>query len=141
MQLENLRMAKKVECLITVSPDINTENVFIPPMLLQPFIENSFKHAFYQIDSPKVEIEVSMKDDMLSCTVTDNGRGRKIQGLEAEARENRKSLGMTVTRERLEIITKIKRAKAYFTFEDLMDSQQNALGTRVLLFVPSSFAF
>lgn len=142
MQLENLRMQKKVECTIEVSSEINTENVLIPPMLLQPFIENSFKHAFHGINSPKLEIQISLQDEMLHFTVTDNGKGRvNVHKAETETKEKRQSLGMTVTRERLDIISKIKRSKAYFAFEDLIDIQQKSAGTRVLLTVPATFAF
>ena len=142
MQLENLRMKNKVECTITVSPEIDVENVLIPPLLLQPFIENSFKHAFQGIEAPKLEIKITMKDEMLQCTVSDNGKGRQNAGKpEAETNDKRKSLGITVTRERLDIISKLKRSKAYFVFDDLMNGNQQSAGTSVMLIVPGTFAF
>lgn len=142
IQLENLRMEKKVACKIEIAPEVNTENVLIPPMLLQPFIENAFKHAFQGIAAPKLEINIDLKDEMLLCTITDNGIGRNSeQKIKTETKEKRQSFGMTVTGERLDIISKIKKSKAYFAFEDLIDNQQKAAGTRVMLSVPASFAF
>lgn len=142
MQLENLRMQNKVKCNIHVSPEIDTENTLIPPMLLQPFVENAFKHAFDGIENPQLEIKISLNDEVLHCTVTDNGKGRSTeQKVVTETHEKHQSLGMTVTRERLDIISKIKKTKAYFAFEDLIDSHKKATGTKVLLTVPASFGF
>ncbi|MEP7169946.1 MAG: hypothetical protein ABI855_11300 [Bacteroidota bacterium] len=72
--------------------------------------------------------------------MTDNG-SNKVQEVTADANEKRKSLGMTVTKERLDIISKIKKSKAFFVFDDLLDSNRNVAGTKVQLTVPASFSF
>ncbi|MEP7171060.1 MAG: tetratricopeptide repeat protein, partial [Bacteroidota bacterium] len=123
IQLENMGMKNKVTYTMDIDPEINTEQTMIPPLLLQPFVENSFKHAFSGIAEPKLEVKISLKDNLLHCSVTDNGKGRnKVQEVTAEANEKRKSLGMAVTKERLDIISKIKKSKAFFVFDDLLDS-------------------
>ncbi|HYV92666.1 MAG TPA: tetratricopeptide repeat protein [Chitinophagales bacterium] len=142
IQFENLRVQNKVAYTIDVAPEINTEQILIQPMLLQPFVENAFKHAFNQVEHPKLEINVSMKDEMIHCLVTDNGKGRDYKKeIVFEAKDKVESLGVKVTQERLDIINKIKKSKAYIAFEDLKDVNQKAVGTKIELAVPCSFAF
>ncbi|HYV92667.1 MAG TPA: tetratricopeptide repeat protein [Chitinophagales bacterium] len=142
IQLENLRMENKVVNTMDVSPEINTEEILIQPMLMQPFVENAFKHAFNKVENPKLEIKVSMKDEMIHCIVEDNGKGRepRDEGVH-ESKDKIESLGVKVTQERLDIINKIKKSKAYLAFEDLKDVNQKSVGTKVELVVPASFAF
>ncbi len=142
MEMENLRMENPVTVNITWDDKVNPEQVLIQPMLIQPFVENAFKHAFAGIALPKLDIVISLNEPMLRFTITDNGRGRRHkQEVALEGFPVRQSLGLKVTEERLEVISRLKKIRAFFTFEDLKDQENNPTGTRVVMNVPAAFAY
>ena len=142
MEMENLRMERPVTVNITWDDKVNPDQVLIQPMLIQPFVENAFKHAFSGIAGPKLDIVISLDEPMLRVTITDNGRGRRQkQEMALEGTPVRQSLGLKVTEERLEVISRLKKIRAFFTFEDLKDQENNPAGTRVVMKVPAAFAY
>lgn len=76
MDIEKLRFGKDITCTFEIDEQINTQKVFIKPMLIQPIVENAFVHAFdsKSVD-PQIEITFSIVDDYLLCVVKDNGIG------------------------------------------------------------------
>lgn len=74
--LENLRRNNKVTAQIVAADEIDLNELEIPPMLLQPLIENVFIHAFDQhtID-PRLTLDFYLKEDTLICRISDNGKG------------------------------------------------------------------
>ncbi len=63
------------------------EFIFVPPMLLQPFVENSIEHGFAGIDYPgKINIQLQSKEKFIQCTIEDNGKG--LQGNRSEEKES-----------------------------------------------------
>lgn len=136
IELEQLRLRNKFDFNIKVDPKLNPDEVFIPPMLIQPFAENAIKHGLIK-KTEKGNLEITFKKDekMLVCSVIDDGIGRK----EAEANkpEGHRSLGMQVTRERLETINKQFKSNASFNIIDLKDNNGTAKGTRVDIILPS----
>ena len=142
IQLENLRMKIKVAYTINLASDINSEKILIPPMLLQPFVENAFKHAYEGIENPTLEVKIFLQNEMLHCSVIDNGSGRLIkQDTGPELKAKNESLGLRVTLERLDIINKIKKTNAFFSFTDLTNDENRSTGTKVDLALPLSYAF
>ncbi len=76
MDLQKLRSIQKFEYHFHYENMEEDELLFIPPMLLQPFIENSIEHGFAGIDYPgKVDIYLSLEDKFIHCTIEDNGNG------------------------------------------------------------------
>lgn len=112
MQLEAVRMKEKFSYEIIIDGDIDVENTLIPPMILQPFVENSIWHGISQKNgNGKIIISIQKKDDMLNCIVEDNGVG--FDGVVAEEKtETKRSLGMKITKARLELLNKFKKSKA-----------------------------
>jgi len=75
--LENARFNNRVEITYTIDPQLSLSQVEIPTMILQPFVENTFVHAFTDVsEAPKLDIAIAKVDhDKYSCTITDNGIG------------------------------------------------------------------
>jgi tetratricopeptide (TPR) repeat protein len=144
LDLEKLRCNDVFDYRIIVAEDINEEEVMIPPMIVQPYVENAIWHGLvHKSGKGLLEIAVSLKGKTLTCTVTDNGIGRKkaIEIKEKKGQTHR-SMGMKVTEGRIDLIRKINNTKeADVNITDLEDEAGKALGTQVILILPVEFIF
>ena len=110
MQLESMRMDNKFSYEIKVDSNIDQENTLIPPLILQPFVENSIWHGIVKKEgSGNILIHIQKEGAMINCIVEDNGVGMQAEGTE---NTERKQLGMKLTRARIDIINKLKKANA-----------------------------
>lgn len=118
MQLEAKRLNNKFTHHISVADDIDQENTLVPPMLLQPFVENSIWHGFAnKQDGGQINISIRKENNMLYCSIDDNGAGRlKTDNTTPIAKK--KSLGMKITRERIHLLKKRKGSNALVNLTD-----------------------
>jgi len=138
MQLESLRMNNKFTYEIKVSEDIDIENTLVPPLLLQPFVENSIWHGIAtKQGAGKILIKIEKENEMIKCIIEDDGIGRARSGIlkEETGSAAKNSLGMKITRARIEIINKLKKSKAGVELSDLSE------GTKVELKLPLELSF
>jgi ligand-binding sensor domain-containing protein len=141
MQMESLRFKNKFDYSVTVCGEINTASIVIPPMLIQPFVENAIWHGLMHKqdgDPGKVEINICLEERLLKFSVQDNGIGRnKAEELKMQKTGNRKrSMGMQITGDRIEMINKLYGTDTKVKIIDLFDENNNATGTRVELEIP-----
>lgn len=138
MQLESQRLMDPFTYQIKVDDDIDAEAVKIPPLILQPFIENAIWHGLqYKEEAGYIHIHIRKQNDMLLCMVEDNGVGRVMsKALRTPVFMKRESLGMKLTEERLRIVSQLKKIRAYFNVADLWTTDNKPGGTRVELFLP-----
>ena len=137
MELEKLRLANKFNFTISVDDKIDTQFEQIPPMLIQPYVENAIWHGIsHKKDNGLIKITFKLvNENMLKCEIEDDGIGRK-KALEMNKDTNKKtSMGMNITKERLEIINSLKNSKLNITIIDL-ENNNVAKGTRIELFIP-----
>lgn len=134
IELEKLRFRDGFKYAMNVSDDLETENICIPPMVIQPFVENAIWHGFKNNEREN-SFYVSMRkiDGQLSIQVSDNGVGR----VEADSRQknDHRSYGTDITAERINHFANddLKR----ITYKDLTDDENGeALGTVVTLLIP-----
>ena len=124
---------------ITVDENIEKDYVKIPPMLLQPFIENAIKHGLKYIEGKRglIEVKFSEKNNLLECSVTDNGIGRvKAEELNKTSKETyHKSTALIVTQERLDLMKDGENIQS-LEIIDLHDEHKNAIGTKVIIRIP-----
>ena len=133
IEIEALRLGSKLHYTMLVSEDIDKENTLIPPLILQPFIENSIWHGIApKEDAGHIMIEVKQKDDKLICTVDDDGVGRKKIDLTSNESN---SLGVKITKNRLDIINQMHKVKGAFKMID------KDVGLRVELTLPLEHQF
>src|SRR6185436_391332 len=107
-------------------PEIDPDNTLIPPMLLQPIVENSIWHGLAPKDQPgKIIIRIRKQNETIQCEVEDDGIGRKI--LPSVNKESKsESFGLKIIAERLAIISQIKKIKTHLTFRDLNGSENSS---------------
>jgi ligand-binding sensor domain-containing protein len=137
LELEVMRFDKKFEYTIDIEPSIDQNYDRIPSMLIQPYVENAIIHGLLPKESAgRIVISLRRQDHMLLCTIEDNGIGREKS---KEFRKNRvqqhKSMGMSITKERLSILNSSLNSKLNAEILDLYEGGQPA-GTKVLLYIP-----
>ena len=142
MQLESLRFENRFQYCIEVDPGIDKENTLIPPLMLQPFAENAIMHGIKDKEDGLIKINIHAENDnMLRCIVEDNGAGRETPAVAEENNRKRKSLGLKIMQERLNIINQLKKAKAAVNIFDLKDAENKPGGLRIELLLPLQLAF
>ena len=86
---------------------MNAENLFIPPMIIQPYIENAILHGIMPLSDRrgKLEVKFSKNGSVLKCIIDDNGIGRKkAKEIKERKQLSHQSMGMTVTQDRIDIL-------------------------------------
>jgi len=135
LDMERLRFKDSFDYSITFLNTIESDNIFIPPLLLQPFCENAIWHGLMQKeDQGRLDIELSMQNNILNCTITDNGIGReRAEEMKSKSAEKEKSMGLKITAERLALLNRGKGVHTFYEIEDLLGENGNAAGTKVNL--------
>ncbi len=133
MDIERLRFDNKFDYTIEVDKDIDDEFMEIPPMIIQPFVENAILHGIVHSPDPgHIKLELQLHKNFIYCIVEDNGVGRKkAEEIRESSGIKRKSRGMLITRERLEILNKQNKEKFAVKVIDLLDEKGDPAGTRV----------
>ena len=135
MQLESKRLDDKFAYSIKVADDIDTENTLMPPMILQPFVENSIWHGIANKEGKgNIRIDISRSGQMLQCIIDDDGLGRKKVEAPANTKDHL-SLGMKITKARIEIMNKTRKSNGTVELFDLTK------GMRVSVNLPYELSF
>lgn len=136
MELEQLRFNNNFKFEINLTNDVESDYILIPPMLIQPFLENSIIHGFKNKTNGLLKLNFSMNNDYLHCVVEDNGIGRKTS-MEINDNNKNQSLGMEITRERLSALSEQLNVNAEFKIIDLYSNKDGkAFGTKVEIILP-----
>ena len=135
LHLEQMRFKNTFTYEVEVAPDINTDNYEIPPMLIQPFVENAIWHGLnHRDEGGQVKVKLFKKDGNLRCTIKDNGIGREAaRKIRAAQKVKRKSMGMGITLDRIDALNKVYNTSNKVQIEDLYDKQDRAAGTLVII--------
>lgn len=139
LELEQMRFEEKFDYEIIVDPSVDSDYDIMPPLLMQPYVENAILHGLNPMPvKGKLTIKLSSRNNFLICTITDNGIGRERS---AEIKRTmpfikHKSLGMKITEDRLKILNAINSSQLSVIINDLKDANNHPLGTQVELFVP-----
>lgn len=136
-RLQKLRFFEKFDYEIILDPGMVSQRVMIPPMLIQPFIENSIEHGILRKkDKGFISLEIEMKDDHILAIITDDGVGlARAREINAGRNKNHHSLATSITNERLLNLYKRTGRTAGFEIIDRHDTEGVA-GTRVVLKIP-----
>lgn len=134
--LEQNRFKTDFSFEVTVHPDVEEDNCKIAALMVQPFVENAIWHGLQPLEDRKgkifVDFQYADNARMVLVTVLDNGIGRKQSQLRYQKLGiDRKSVGMDLTKRRLEIINDLQTGNVEIT--DLKDRNGDPLGTKVEL--------
>ncbi len=136
LQLEKERFHDRFDFEIQIELD-DPDFTFIPPMLLQPYIENSIVHGFKQIHyQGKLELTIKEFADTIICTIRDNGIGRKAAA-ELRTVKSHKSIALSNTKARLEMLNSIHNASEFKVQINDLEDAGRVLGTEVLVSFPA----
>ena len=139
LELERTRFANKFSFEIRSGQEIDPDKFYIPPMMLQPFVENSIRHGIrYRSENlGKVLISFDKMDEDLVCIVEDNGIGR-----EAALRHKSnnpieyQSKGVSLIASRVEFLNRHSSRPITIQIDDMADNNNVSLGTRVVMKFP-----
>ncbi len=135
LELEKLRFEEKFSYVVAIG-DVN-EEIRIPTMLIQPYVENAIKHGLlHKKQDRKLQIIFRMlsEEQMLQCVIEDNGIGREKA---AQLRPQKHlSFATQANQNRLELLNFGKEKKIGVTIEDVLDENNEIQGTKVTLLIP-----
>lgn len=141
LSLEKLRFKDKMDYAVEVDPSLRDEleNIHIPPMLIQPYVENSMRHGLRHRtgDGGYIRVQVTQQGDDLVFVIEDNGIGRE-QAARYKTREHieYQSRGMSLTADRIRLINAVNKENIDVEVIDLKNAQDEPSGTRVIVRFP-----
>lgn len=144
LRLEQFCQQNKFDFSIQLPENVDAAEVELPPMLLQPFVENAVVHGVSHLKyAGKIEVafQLDTAKELLECRILDNGIGReKAALLRQERTPGHASVAVEVTRERLEAL---KNGQTYevLDYSDLTDSEGKIVGTQVIVRLPVAMTY
>ena len=138
VDIEKLRFDHGFNCEIVIDPGIDPEDTYIPPMLIQPYVENAIWHGLMHRKAPgELLISVMRKGEKVEILIQDNGVGRKRSAEIQKDTPLSKSYGTRITNDRIGLISRSLQIDASVQIEDLYDDSGVATGTRVVISLPN----
>lgn len=129
---ESLRFEDKFDYTIEIDPKLDPEEVAIPTMIMQPFVENAIIHGMAKLDGKgHIRIFFGVNDGMLECTVEDNG-----VGFSKSLNRTHESKAIEITERRLKLLPKTGNEAASLALVDLKAQDPNLSGVRVIIKLP-----
>ena len=138
LQLQRLRFNNKFDFSIKIDPAIHRELIMVPPMLAQPFIENSIEHGIQHLSSNgSIAISFTLSNGRLYFNVEDNGVGISQTKMNNSETYNRhESLALSITEERLKLLNKSKQQKIELSIVELTSENHETKGTSITFNIP-----
>lgn len=132
LDIHKLRLQDRFEYEIKVSPSISPEVDTLPPMFVQPFVENAIEHGVSHLPSGgRIEICFEKSDEHIEIAVTDNG-----PGIQPQSSKGHESLGSTIIRDRMALFNTNLRNHIQLKMRNITDPNGEVTGTKVKLRVP-----
>ncbi len=139
IELEAMRFKDKVKYRIQVSPEIDMQYTELPPLLIQPYVENAIWHGLmHKKEGGNIAIDITQPaENFVEVIIQDDGVGREQAALyKSKSATRQKSFGLKMTSERIDMINQVYGIKATVDVEDLKDDKSNATGTKVIIKIP-----
>ena len=130
-------MDDKLSYIIELGKEIDPEQILIPPMLTQPFIENAIEHGFRgSKQQGEIKINFSLINNFLNVQIIDNGIGIEKAQQQKDLHKTHKSMAMKITTARFTFLNKSKRKKLSFAITDLSNENAGKTGTKIVFLIP-----
>ncbi|MBT7092698.1 MAG: hypothetical protein HN936_05600 [Bacteroidetes bacterium] len=134
--MEKLRFSNKFDVKIHVDPEIDVHMLKIPPMLLQPYLENAILHGLQLIKHRGLlKVMVIAAEKSMNIVIEDNGIGRKKANL-IRQKYAHKSKGLKNIEKRIQLYNKINLQPIAVNIKDIFDNDNQPAGTQVTLNLP-----
>lgn len=141
LQIESLRFQGKFTYRLHTHPNLTPHATGIPPMLIQPYVENAIQHGLLRKTDGEPLLTIyfeQQQPDLLLCTITDNGIGRARSKELTQGRQN-SGIGTVNPKERLAILNQLLQKPIHVTITDIYANAGEPAGTEVKLFIPIYF--
>jgi len=138
IELEAVRLKNSFSYSICLEPDVQSSTIMVPPMIMQPYVENAIWHGLmHKEEKGQLDVEVSEETDHLYFRITDNGIGReKAAAMASKSATKHKSMGLRITAHRIAIVQNPKTLTSPVTINDLVNADGSAAGTEVVIKLP-----
>ena len=138
LSLEQLRLPNRLHVKWDIDENLDLESYFIPPLIMQPFVENAIWHGILNKENRApglLSIGVRYKAPFIECMIEDDGVGRnKAKSIREDSILEWQSWGMQIANERIESLQKIKNSK--LEIMDLYGQDGEGVGTKVIISLP-----
>ncbi len=133
VELEQLRFANCFLYVTKFDPFLLTRDVSVPPLLIQPYVENAIIHGLAQSDKTELRLTItaSFENDYVVYTIQDNGIGRQKAEMYRRNKLSHNGMGMKISQERLSILNQQQEAMGTIEVIDLYGDNGMSEGTRI----------
>ncbi|MEM7037162.1 MAG: histidine kinase [Bacteroidota bacterium] len=145
LKLEALRFGETFNWSLIVGDGVEPTSTELPPLLIQPFVENAIKHGLLHKEGERrlsINFQLDEAAQRVTCSVMDNGVGRKRSGeiqRNDPARRGHDPFAMSASRDRLRLLNEMGQGPVDLEVKDVKDANGQAAGTHILLSFPFSF--
>ena len=141
LDIEKARFDEDFSYEINIGYGIDIENIKIPSMLLQPYVENAVKHGLlHKKGEKRLTIDFERIFDSLKITIDDNGIGRqKSAELKAIKNKDHLSFATEAMQNRIELLNQYKQQNIAINFEDKLNKNGQSSGTKVIIEIPITY--
>ena len=141
LSVEKTRFGNSFEYKILIEDELDTEEIKIPNLMIQPFVENAIWHGLmHKTGERKIDIMFHLKNDVsMVCVVTDNGVGRRKAEEIKNARSlgpNHESKGIQLVKDKIDVLKQQFRSEVSIEVYDINDMDGKVVGTRVIIQLP-----
>jgi len=137
IEIESLRFEDSFSYDITISDTLDQSRLRIPSLILQPYVENAIWHGLLLKKGKKeLTIDIHEKNGYLIVEIDDNGIGRQASSAFKRAETKKRSLGMEITRGRLDLLSRSLGVQVDVQVIDKMNDENEAAGTTVIIKTP-----
>jgi len=133
LQLEQLRFDHRLHYQIEIDDTVDLDDILVPPLLIQPLVENAVKHGLFRKSGIEdtITIRIFPENGMLLIEVEDNGTG--FTNTRQQRNHSHVSFGTSNIRTRLEQLTQLHNRRILFEITELKDGEGNVSGTRATI--------
>lgn len=134
IELEAMMLSEAFDYELQVDENLLSDSISIPSLMLQPFIENAFKHGLrHKAGNKRLQVIFFRKEDLLLVTITDNGIGRQAsEKINSQTDKKHKSFSTNAI-DRITTINKDQPGVVSIVYSDVKDEEQNSQGTTVTI--------
>lgn len=142
LDLEKVRFENVLNIEFEISNTLDTDNINIPPMLVQPYVENAIVHGLFHKKGNRnlnISIQQSLQQGYFEIRIEDNGIGRNLSNQLHEQQKLHISFANSANEKRIELINQTLSKQIKLAITDKIDDNHQPLGTLVVLSIPSSY--
>jgi two-component system, LytTR family, sensor kinase len=140
LDLEKMRFVKDFEYTVTFDKHIDLQFHTVPPMLIQPFAENSVKHGLLHRNGLKkldIHFDLDPSEDFMTCTIIDNGIGRDASAIiKSKNKVVHNSFSTEAINQRLELLNENLQLTDLVVYNDVFNKNNDVCGTKVVVKIP-----